>query len=74
MGGGGSLAKDMTGQQSAGGSWSCGGQAFRQVSEVRYLGAIFQSGQGFLPSMPSASGTGSSRGSMALCSVRRACG
>ena len=33
------------------GSWSCGEQALRQVSEVRYLGAIFQSGQGFLPSL-----------------------
>ena len=42
---------EMTGQQSADGSWSCGGQALRQVSEVRYLGAIFLSGQGFLPSL-----------------------
>ena len=45
------VVMEMTGQQSAGGSWSCGGQAFRQVSEVRYLEAIFQSGQGFLPSL-----------------------
>ena len=45
------VVMEMTGQQSAGGSWSCGGQALRQVSEVRYLGAIFQSGQGFLPSL-----------------------
>ena len=35
---------EMTGWQSAGGSWSCGGRALRQVSEARYLGAIFQSG------------------------------
>ena len=45
------VVMEMTGQQSAGGSWSCGGQALRQVSEVRYLGAIFQSGQGLLPSL-----------------------
>ena len=45
------VVMEMTGQQSAGGSWSCGGRALRQVSEVRYLGAIFQSGQGFLPSL-----------------------
>ena len=45
------VVMEMTGQQSAGGSWSCGGHALRQVSEVRYLGAIFQSGQGFLPSL-----------------------
>ena len=45
------VVMEMTGQQSAGGSWSCGGQALRQVSEVQYLGAIFQSGQGFLPSL-----------------------
>ena len=42
---------EMTGRQSADGSWSCGGQALRQVSKVRYLGAIFQSGRGFLPSL-----------------------
>ena len=34
------VVMEMTGQQSVGGSWSCGGQALRQVSEVRYLGAI----------------------------------
>ena len=45
------VVMEMTGQQSAGGSWSCGGRALRQVSEVRYLGAISQSGQGFLPSL-----------------------
>ena len=45
------VVMEMTGQQSADGSWSRGGQALRQVSEVRYLGAIFQSGQGFLPSL-----------------------
>ena len=45
------VVMEMTGQQSASGSWSCDGQALTQVSEVRYLGAIFESCQGFLPSL-----------------------
>ena len=45
------VVMEMTGRQSADGSWSSGGRALRQVSEVQYLGAIFQSGQGFLPSL-----------------------
>ena len=45
------VVMEMTGRQSADGSWSCGGRLLRQVSEVRYLGAVFQSGQGFLPSL-----------------------
>ena len=38
---------EMAGQQSLGGNWSCGGQALRQVSEVRYLGAIFSLAKAF---------------------------
>ena len=41
----------MTGWQSPGSSWSYGGPALGQVSEVCYLGTLFQSGQDFLPSL-----------------------
>ena len=52
---------EMTGQQSADGSWSCGGQALRQVSEVRYLGSHFLVWPRLstIIGTPSASGAGS---------------
>ena len=42
---------EMTGKPAADFQWSCAGQAVQQVQEVRYLGIIFASGQGFLPSL-----------------------
>ena len=53
------VVMEMTGQQSAGGSWSCGGHALRQVSEVRYLYLSVWPRLSAVTGTPSASGTGS---------------